>query len=236
VHDTLSDVWTPDVMNNQLPVVLQGVAAVRPLVNVGMGVRDLVVVPMREYRKDGRLVRSLQKGVYAFAKTTTSELARLGAKAAIGTQTLLEGAENFLSTGSPSATSPRSAPALQDWEDFSFADTDEAAPRARSNYANQPIGVKAGLRSAARHLERDLLTARDAVIAIPTEIMEEGTGVGMAKAIARAAPTVILRPALGATKAVSNALLGVGNALDQDSKRKIDDVSFHDVMCGRWPC
>lgn len=219
LHKTLNDVWTPDVKNNQLPGVLSGLAAVRPLVNVGSGIRDLVVVPMREYKKDGRIVRSLQKGVYAFAKNTTSEVARLGAKVAIGTQTLLEGAEGFLA---PQTASSSRQNVDWDGEDPS-SDTEE--PRAVSNYANQPIGVRAGLRSAARHLERDLLTARDAVIAIPAEVMEQGSGVGMARALARHAPTVILRPALGATKALSNALLGVGNALDEGSRRKIEDVS-----------
>jgi autophagy-related protein 2 len=221
LHKTLNDVWTPDVMRNQLPGVLSGLAVVRPFVNVGSGMRDLVVVPMREYKKDGRIVRSLQKGVYAFAKNTTSEVARLGAKVAIGTQTLLEGAETFLAprTGSPAHGAHR------DW-DGEDPDSSAEEERAVSHYANQPIGVKAGLRSAARHLERDLLTARDAVIAIPAEVMEEGSGVGMAKALARHAPTVILRPALGATKALSNALLGVGNALDESSRRKIEDVSL----------
>ncbi|KAH8728451.1 hypothetical protein GQ44DRAFT_702318 [Phaeosphaeriaceae sp. PMI808] len=221
LHKTLNDVWAPDVKRNQLPGVLSGLAVVRPLVNVGSGMRDLVVVPMREYKRDGRIVRSLQKGVYAFAKNTTSEVARLGAKVAIGTQNLLEGAEAFLvpqSTSSPSRTSPYS-----EWDADSSTSPTPEETRAVSHYANQPIGVRAGLRSAARHLERDLLTARDAVIAIPAEVMEEGSGVGMARALARHAPTVILRPALGATKAVSNALLGVGNALDESSRRKIED-------------
>ena len=70
LHQTLNDVWMPDVINNQLPGVLSGLAAVRPLVNVGSSLKDLVVVPMREYKKDGRIVRSLQKGVYAFARNT----------------------------------------------------------------------------------------------------------------------------------------------------------------------
>ncbi|KAF1946780.1 hypothetical protein EJ02DRAFT_196310 [Clathrospora elynae] len=218
LNKTLNDVWMPDVRDNQLPGVLSGLAAVRPLVNVGSGIKDLVVVPMREYRKDGRIVRSLQKGVYAFAKNTTSEVARLGAKVAIGTQNLLEGAEVFLN---PQTASPgRNLSHNWDGEDPN-SDTEE--PRAVSHYANQPIGVRAGLRSAVRHLERDLLTARDAVIAIPVEVMEEGSGTGVARALARHAPTVILRPALGATKALSNALLGVGNALDEGSRRKIED-------------
>jgi len=219
LHKTLNDVWMPDVKRNQLPGVLAGLAAVRPLVNVGSGMRDLVVVPMREYRKDGRIVRSLQKGVYAFAKNTTSEVARLGAKVAIGTQTLLEGAEAFLA--------PQSSPFSSSLPTTTNTEIDD--PRATSNYAHQPIGVRAGLRSAAAHLERDLLTARDAVIAIPGEVMETGSGVGVARALARYGPTVILRPAVGGMKAVSSALLGVGNALDGGSRRKIDDVStiFH---------
>ncbi|CBX97824.1 hypothetical protein LEMA_P092330.1 [Plenodomus lingam JN3] len=218
LHKILNDIWTPDVKNNQLPGVLAGLAAVRPLVNVGSGVRDLVVVPVREYKKDGRIVRSLQKGMYAFAKNTTSEVARLGAKVAIGTQTLLEGAEVFLN---PQTGSSSRAQHL-DW-DGEDPNSDSEEPRAVSHYANQPLSVRAGLRSAVHHLERDILMARDAVIAIPQEVMEEGSGVGVARAIARHAPTIILKPALGATKAVSNALLGVGNALDQGSRRKVED-------------
>ena len=38
------------------------------------------------------------------------------------------------------------------------------------------------------------------------------------------APTVILRPAIGATRGVGMALLGAGNMLDKDSRRKIEDV------------
>jgi hypothetical protein len=62
--------------------------------------------------------------------------------------------------------------------------------------------------------------------------MEQGSGVGVARALARHAPTVVLRPAVGATKALSNALLGVGNALDEGSRRKIEDVSLlnHSVV------
>lgn len=218
LHKILNDIWTPDVKNNQLPGVLAGLAAIRPLVNVGSGVRDLVVVPVREYKKDGRIVRSLQKGMYAFAKNTTSEVARLGAKVAIGTQNLLEGAEVFLNPHTGSSSRQQHL----DW-DGEDPNSDTEEPRAVSHYANQPLSVRAGLRSAVHHLERDILMARDAVIAIPQEVMEEGSGVGVARAIARHAPTIILKPALGATKAVSHALLGVGNALDQGSKRKVED-------------
>lgn len=229
LHTTLNDIWMPDVKRNQLPGVLAGLASVRSLVNVGGGVRDLVVIPMREYKKDGRVVRSIQKGAVAFAKTTSSELARLGAKLAIGTQTVLQGAEKILAPVDPSA-SPDSGHENVDWEDLS--PTGSPGPsnierRAVSNYADQPIGVMAGLRGAARHLERDLLTARDAIIAVPAEVMESNSAGEAAKAIAKRAPTIILRPAIGATRALGTALLGAGNAVDKESsRRRLEDVSF----------
>ncbi|KAJ4357612.1 autophagy- protein 2 [Didymosphaeria variabile] len=226
LHDTLNNVWMPDVRENQLAKVLSGVAIARPVVNVGSAVADLFIVPMREYRKDGRVVRAMRKGMVAFTRNTTSEAARLGAKVAIGAQTILETTERFLNpeTANPvHPSSSRTPSGGHDWEDLSASDTEE--PRAVSNYADQPITVRAGLRSAARHFQKDWAYARDAVIAIPGEIMEEGTGAGMAKVLARRAPTVVLRPLAGTTKAVSRTLLGVGNALDKGARRKIDDVS-----------
>ncbi|KAF2450787.1 hypothetical protein P171DRAFT_146540 [Karstenula rhodostoma CBS 690.94] len=226
LHDTLNNVWMPDVRDNQLARVLSGVALARPVVNVGSAVADLFIVPIREYRKDGRVVRAVRKGMGAFARNTTSEAARLGAKVAIGAQTILETTERFLNPepaypahGRPSSS--RIPSGGYDWEDLAASDTEE--PRAVSNYADQPITVRAGLRSAARHFQKDWAQARDAVIAIPGEIMEEGTGAGMAKVLARRAPTVVLRPLAGTTKAVSRTLLGVGNALDKGARRKIDD-------------
>ncbi|KAF7715822.1 Uncharacterized protein PECH_005992 [Penicillium ucsense] len=209
---TLNDIWTPDVKANQLPGVLAGLAPIRSLVNVGGGVRQLFVVPMREYKKDGRIVRSIQKGAAAFAKTTSSELVKLGAKLAIGTQTVLQGAEDLLA-------SPQS-PAFTSEEDH---DDDEEESNKISPYAEQPLGVVQGLRGAFRGLERDLLLARDAVVAVPGEVVESGNAKDAAKAVLRRAPTLILRPAIGVSKAVGQTLLGAGNSLDPSNRRKMED-------------
>lgn len=211
---TLNDIWMPDIKRNQLPGILAGLAPVRSLVNVGGGVRDLVVIPMREYRKDGRLMRGIQKGAISFARTTTTELAKLGAKLAIGTQTVLQGAEDFLA---PSGNPQR----LDNWE---ATDLDEDEKEHISLYADQPIGVVQGLRGAYRHLERDLVMARDAIIAMPGEVMESASAGEAARAVLRGAPTVILRPALGVTKAVGQTLLGATNSLDKRERRRMEDV------------
>jgi len=219
LHKILNDLWVADVTRNQLPTVLQGLAPLRPLVNVGTGVRNLIVVPMNEYQKDGRLVRSIGKGAIAFAKTTTSELARLGARVAIGTGNILQGAETLLSPNL--STSPGHG---QDYDSDSHLSASPSS-RAVSSYANQPLTVASGLRSAVRHLERDLMSARDAIIAVGTDIRHSENAGELAMAVMRSAPAVILKPAIGTTKAFGTALLGAGNALDANSRRRLEDVS-----------
>ncbi|KAA6416367.1 MAG: hypothetical protein FRX48_01087 [Lasallia pustulata] len=219
---TLNDLWMPDVKRNQLPGILAGLAPIRSLVNVGGGVRDLVVVPLKEYRKDGRVVRSIQKGAVAFAKTTTTELVKLGAKLAVGTQTVLQGAEDFLSQQpqQQQQPQPQRSDVAAGWED---AELDDEEKKQISLYADQPVGVMQGLKGAYASLERDLLTARDAIVAMPGEVMESGSAGGAARAVLRGAPTIILRPAMGVSKAVGQTLLGATNSLDPENRRRMED-------------
>ncbi|PMD23955.1 hypothetical protein NA56DRAFT_687462 [Hyaloscypha hepaticicola] len=207
---TLNDIWMPEIKRNQLPGILAGLAPVRSLVNVGDGFRHLVLVPIREYKKDGRIVRGISKGAAAFAKTTGTELVKLGAKVAIGVQTVLQGAEGFLGPGAQPTKTP-----LED-------DDAEEEPKQISLYANQPVGVMQGLRGGYSGLQRDLLLARDAIIAVPGEVMESGNAAGVLKAVRKHAPTVILRPAIGVAKAGGQILMGATNALDPVNLQKAE--------------
>ncbi|KAN0112677.1 hypothetical protein V8E51_005628 [Hyaloscypha variabilis] len=207
---TLNDIWMPDIKRNQLPGILAGLAPVRSLVNVGGGFRHLVLVPIREYKKDGRLVRGISKGAAAFAKTTGTELVKLGAKVAIGVQTVLQGAEGLLGPGGQLAQT-------------SFDEDDsEEENKQISLYANQPVGVMQGLRGGYAGLQRDLLLARNAVIAVPGEVMESGNAAGALRAVRKHAPTVILRPAIGVAKAGGQILMGATNALDPAHLQKAE--------------
>lgn len=176
----LNDTWMPDVKQTQLGDVLAGVAPVRSLVNIGGGVKDLVVVPIREYKKDGRIVRSLQKGAIKFAKTTTSELVRLGAKVAVGTQNVLQGAEDFLV---PTSDQHHHHDADIEYAG-SMSDSDDEivltagageGKKVISLYADQPMSVVQGLRGAGDSLRRNFGSARDAIMAVPVDIAERGS-------------------------------------------------------------
>ncbi|EFE33585.1 autophagy regulatory protein Atg2, putative [Trichophyton benhamiae CBS 112371] len=217
----LNDIWTPDVRDNQLGGVLSGLAPVKSLVTLGSGVRDLIFIPIREYKKDGRIVRGLQKGAAAFAKTTTSELIKIGAKLAIGTQNVLQGAEGYLN-GPPPQPANRAPSSGEDPEDDEPIDV--GAKQQISLYADQPVGVIQGLRGAYAGLGRDLSVARDAIIAVPGEIMETENVTEAARAALRSAPTIILGPAISAAGAVGETLLGARNTLDPENKRRADEV------------
>lgn len=215
----LNDTWMPDVKRHQLPGILAGLAPVRSIVNVGSGFKDLVEIPIREYKKDGKIVRSLGKGAAAFAKTTGTEMVKLGAKVAVGTQYVLQGAEGLLVKKSDSSAEDEEA--------------DEGTKQI-SLYADQPIGVVQGIRGAYSSLARDLNMARDAIIAVPGEVMESQSAQGAAKAVLKRAPTIIFRPLIGSSKAIGQTLMGATNSLDPQNRRRADEVC-HDTYPIRPP-
>ncbi|KAI5797364.1 hypothetical protein DFH27DRAFT_526134 [Peziza echinospora] len=229
----LNDTWMPDIQKTQLGDVLAGVAPVRSLVNIGSGVKDLVVVPMREYRKDGRIIRSMSKGMVSFASKTTKELVRLGAKVAVGTQTMLENTEEFLGGQGSGSRAAEGAGAYyyhvgsgdsgDDYDDAEGGAGEEDRLKVISLYADQPKNVAQGLRTAGVSFKKNLISAREALRAVPGEVAERGSAQGVVAAVARAAPVAMLRPMIGASEAVSRTLLGVTNSLDREMVRRVDD-------------
>ncbi|GKT91231.1 ATG C terminal domain-containing protein [Colletotrichum tofieldiae] len=212
----LNDIWMPDVKGTQLAGVLAGLAPVRGIVNIGSGFKELIEVPIKEYKKDGRIVRSIGKGAAAFARTTGTEMVKFGAKLAIGTQYALQGAEGLLNKPQADNT----------WEE---ADLDPEEKKQISLYADQPTGVIQGLRGGYSSLTRDLNMARDAIIAVPGEVMDSQSAQGLAKAVWKRAPTIIFRPAIGATKVIGQTLMGATNSLDPQNRRRAEEVSGPDT-------
>lgn len=228
--EMLNDVWMPEVKRNQLPGILSGLAPVRSFANFFGGVHDLVTVPIREYKKNGKVVRALGMGVNAFGKKGGIEVLRFGAKLAVGAQNILEGVEGVV--GAPGDRKPSSylRGIGDEWEGASEDEGEEEEERQISHYANQPIGIASGLRGAYKALERDLVLAKDAIIAVPGEVMESGSAKGALGVVARRAPTVVIRPMVGVSKAVGGVMMGVGNWWEPENLRRVGDVSYSFLM------
>uniref|UniRef100_A0A6G1S9H3 Autophagy-related protein 2 n=1 Tax=Aceria tosichella TaxID=561515 RepID=A0A6G1S9H3_9ACAR len=62
--------WLSDIKRNQLPGILGGVGPMHSVIQLFQGLRDLVWMPIDHYRKDGRLVRGLQRGASSFSSST----------------------------------------------------------------------------------------------------------------------------------------------------------------------
>ena len=173
--DMLNDLWTPDVKATQLADVISGVSPIRSVVNVGSGVADLVLLPIAQYRKDGRIVRGLQKGTKAFLRSTAMEAVKLGAQLATGTQVILEQTENVLGSKFNKTILAETVPRPpEDAIDTGFHDStsDEEARDPISRYAEQPVDIREGIQSAYTSMRRNLGSAAQTILAVPMEVFE----------------------------------------------------------------
>jgi len=220
--DMLNDLWTPDVKATQLADVVSGVSPIRSVVNVGSGVADLVLLPIAQYRKDGRVVRGLQKGTKAFVRSTAMEAVKLGAQLATGTQVILEQAENVLGSNFNETILAETLPRLSDDAmDRSFHSTsEEETADPISRYAEQPVNIQEGIQSAYTSMRRNLSSAAQTILAVPMEVFERSGNEGPVRAVIRAVPIAVLRPMIGASEAVSKTLLGLHNSMDPEIRHE----------------
>ncbi|KAJ6547632.1 hypothetical protein B0H19DRAFT_1221605 [Mycena capillaripes] len=218
LFDMLNDLWTPDVKATQLVDVISGVAPIRSVVNVGSGVADLVLLPIAQYKKDGRIVRGVQKGTTAFFKSTAVEAIKLGARLATGTQVILEQAEDVLGGQfkNPVTTETVQPMATGDYDRYGHntSDEDDEPEDLISKYAEQPVDLKEGVQSAYKSLQRNLNSAAQTILAVPMEVYERSGNEGPVRSVIRAVPIAVLKPMIGASEAVSKTLLGLHNTLD----------------------
>ncbi|KAK8870012.1 hypothetical protein IAR55_000582 [Kwoniella newhampshirensis] len=251
IGSTLQDLWTPDVKANQLADVISGVSPIRSIVNVGSGVADLILLPIEQYRKDGRLAKGVQRGTGSFVKSTALELMKIGASLATGTQVILEKAEGVLGGGGrfgenvvgqvEGASPNQSSLAGGDWdlgrgpmgdhgggttrggEGGSSSEDDDGENEPISRYANQPEGVREGVQAAYKSLSRNVNAAAQTILAVPMEVYERSGDDGPLRAVVRAVPIAVLKPMIGTTEAVRETLLGLRNSLDPSARRDLGD-------------
>lgn len=154
----------------QLVEVISGVAPIRSVVNVGSGVADLVLLPIAQYKKDGRIIRGVQKGTTAFVRSTATEAIKLGARLATGTQVILEQAEGILGGQFQHAITAETVQGISGDDFLSRNDEDDSVDI--SKYAQQPEDLTEGIQSAYKSLRKNLNSAAQTILAVPMEVYE----------------------------------------------------------------
>lgn len=193
--------WLNDIKKNQVPSVLGGVGPMHSFVQLFHGVKDLLWLPVEQYRKDGRIVRGLQRGANSFMTSTAIACLELTNKLVQTIQGAAELTYDMLSPG----------PSLKA----------EAHNRHRGVYPNaQPVDIREGVANAYHVVAEGLgATARTLVHAASQEHRQKGMS-GAVGGVLRQIPPTMVRPIILATEATSNVLGGVRNQLVPDARRE----------------
>lgn len=199
--------WMPFVRNTQLPQIVGGIAPVRTVLNLSNGVTDFILLPLEQYKKNGRLFHGLRKGTRSLMHQAALEGARLGKRLAVGAQVLLEQVDDVIEND-PRRETEKTEGRLQ-----GLAST--------SKYSAPPADATEGLLAAYSSLTGGLQSAAQTIIAVPIQVYEKKGPGGAAKAVLRATPVAVLRSMIGASEAVGRALMGVEGSLDPNKGEEI---------------
>ncbi|XP_047337789.1 autophagy-related protein 2 [Impatiens glandulifera] len=203
VCETVIGEWLEDISQNQIHKVLRGLPPIRSLVAVGSGTAKLVSLPLKNYRKDHRVLKGVQRGTIAFLRSVSLEAVGLGVHLAASAHDILLQAEYILSSIPPSAP----------WSVQSRTKTD---PRS-----NQPKDARQGIQQAYESISDGLGKSASALVQNPVKQYQRGAGVGSALVTAvQAAPAAAIAPASATARAVHCALLGMRNSLDPEHKKE----------------
>ncbi|CAK4947130.1 unnamed protein product [Aphanomyces euteiches] len=204
--------WVQDISRHQIHKCLASVVPMRSITNIGAGAADLILLPMAQYGKDRRVVRGLRKGATSFLRSVTIETLNTASKLARGTKSLLETADHVMHDSKKKKTHFNSR---------------KGNTHARY-LMSQPANATEGLNQAYASISRELHVVAKTIVAVPLLEYQRTGSHGYVKSVIRAVPVAVLRPMIGATEAVSRALIGVRNAVDPEMKEDMEN-KFKDM-------
>lgn len=193
--ERIGESWLQDITSSQLHKSVAGHKLLRPLSAVGSEAANLIILPVRQYQKDGRIIHGLRKGAGALLRTITIETIHTSQKVS-----------RYVASALDDLVSPQSC--------LSGSNTSAS----RSSHS-QPDDIQAGLKHARESLSRGVNAAAHAIIAIPIREYQAQGPKGAMKAVIRAVPIAILRPVAGASDALAYTLLGIRNTMEPSLRR-----------------
>uniref|UniRef100_I3MEC9 Autophagy related 2A n=1 Tax=Ictidomys tridecemlineatus TaxID=43179 RepID=I3MEC9_ICTTR len=194
--------WLQDIRKNQLPGLLGGVGPMHSVVQLFQGFRDLLWLPIEQYRKDGRLMRGLQRGAASFGSSTASAALELSNRLVQAIQATAETVYDILSPAAPISRS------LQD---------KRSARRLRKG--QQPADLREGVAKAYDTVREGILDTAQTICDVASRGHEQKGLTGAVGGVIRQLPPTVVRPFILATEATSNLLGGMRNQILPDAHK-----------------
>lgn len=199
IVESMVSSWVEDITRTQLHRILSGIALPPiPLVtHVGSEAVNLILVSIDKLKKGQSVFRSLRKGTSSLVRCFTVQSLNTVSQLSKGTQAVLEYTN--------AAISP---------------DTPQNSVRIESHghgKRTDPSNINEGFYQAYDSIARGLNYAGNTIVAVPLAEYKRAGIAGYVKSVVRAVPIAILRPAIGATEAITKASLGIRNTIDPNS-------------------
>ncbi|XP_029812574.1 autophagy-related protein 2 homolog A isoform X2 [Suricata suricatta] len=194
--------WLQDIRKNQLPGLLGGVGPMHSVVQLFQGFRDLLWLPIEQYRKDGRLMRGLQRGAASFGSSTASAALELSNRLVQAIQATAETVYDILS---PAAPIPRS---LQDRRSV-----------RKLRKGHQPADLREGVAKAYDTVREGILDTAQTICDVASRGHEQKGLTGAVGGVIRQLPPTVVKPLILATEATSSLLGGMRNQILPDAHK-----------------
>ncbi|XP_063800905.1 autophagy-related protein 2 homolog A isoform X1 [Pseudophryne corroboree] len=195
--------WLTDIRKNQLPGILGGVGPMHSVVQLFHGVRDLFWLPIEQYRKDGRIIRGLQRGAASFGTSTASAALELSNRLVQAIQATAETVYDILSP-----TPPVSRCSL------------DVRQSRRLRRGQQPADLREGVAKAYDTVREGVIDTAQTIRDVASRGHEQKGLTGAVGGVLRQIPPTVVKPFIVATEATSNLLGGMRNQIRPDAHKE----------------
>ncbi|XP_051514871.1 autophagy-related protein 2 homolog A-like [Myxocyprinus asiaticus] len=195
--------WLTDIRKNQLPGILGGVGPMHSVVQLFHGVRDLFWMPIEQYRKDGRIIRGLQRGAASFGTSTASAALELSNRLVQAIQATAETVYDILSP----------TPPLTRY-------ITEGRPTCRPRRTPQPADLREGVAKAYDTVREGVIDTAQTLCDVASRGHEQKGLPGAVGGVLRQIPPTVVRPLIVASEATSNLLGGMRNQIKPDARKE----------------
>lgn len=194
--------WLNDIKKNQLPGILGGVGPMHSLVQLVQGLKDLVWLPIEQYRKDGRIVRGFQRGAASFGTSTAMAALELTNRMVQTIQVAAETAYDMVSPGP------------------NFIETKKIKRFPRHRLAHQPVDLREGVAKAYSVVKEGITDTAQTIYETAAREHENRGVTGAVGGVLRQIPPTVVKPFIVATEATSNVLGGMRNQIRPDVRQE----------------